>query len=126
MQTQNQYGDKVVAVIEYHDGSIIDVVHNVLIPCLTEHLWISCKCLMPEKDDTHTQQQLQNNLSRVLVSITLNIPGPVKNSEAITAVFASVISELDEALSSFEKLHQEDFSPQTGMEFTGVPSRRRT
>ena len=63
----------------------------------------------------HTQQQLLEQFNPcVLVSITLNIPGPVKNSEAITTVFASVISELDEALQSFEKLHQEDFSFQTG------------
>ena len=69
----------------------------------------------------HTQQQLLEQFNPcVLVSITLNIPGPVKNSEAITTVFASVISELDEALQSFEKLHQEDFSPQTGMEFYRV------
>ena len=47
----------------------------------------------------HTQQQLLEQFKPcVLVSITLNIPGPVKNSEAITTVFASVISELDEAL----------------------------
>lgn len=69
----------------------------------------------------HTQQQLLEQFNPcVLVSITLNIPGPVKNSEAITTVFASVISELDEALQSFEKLHQEDFSFQTGMEFYRV------
>ena len=68
-----------------------------------------------------TQQQLleQFNLC-VLVSITLNIPGPVKNSEAITTVFASVISELDEALKPFESLRQEDYSFQTGMEFYRV------
>ena len=69
----------------------------------------------------HTQQQLLEQFNPcVLVSITLNIPGPVKNSEAITTVFASVISELDEALMPFEKLHQEDFSLQTGMEFYRV------
>ena len=68
-----------------------------------------------------TQQQLLEQFNPcVLVSITLNIPGPVKKSEAITTVFASVISELDEALQSFEKLHQEDFSFQTGMEFYRV------
>ena len=43
-----------------------------------------------------TQQQLLEQFNPcVLVSITLNIPGPVKKSEAITTVFASVISELD-------------------------------
>ena len=69
----------------------------------------------------HTQQQLLEQFKPcVLVSITLNIPGPVKNSEAITTVFASVISELDEALQSFEKLQQEDFSLATGMEFYRV------
>jgi len=69
----------------------------------------------------HTQQQLLEQFNPcVLVSITLNIPGPVKNSEAITTVFASVISELDEALQSFEKLQQEDFSLATGMEFYRV------
>ena len=68
-----------------------------------------------------TQQQLLEQFNPcVLVSITLNIPGPVKNSEAITTVFASVISELDEALLPFEKLHQEDFSLGTGMEFYRV------
>ena len=69
----------------------------------------------------HIQQQLLEQLNPcVLVSITLNIPGPVKNSEAITTVFASVISELDEALLPFKKLHQEDFSLPTGMEFYRV------
>ena len=69
----------------------------------------------------HTQQQLLEQFNPcVLVSITLNIPGPVKNSEAITTVFASVISELDEALLPFEKLQQEDFSLPTGMEFYRV------
>ena len=69
----------------------------------------------------HTQQQLLEQLNPcVLVSITLNIPGPVKNSEAITTVFASVISELDATLASFEKLQQEDFSLATGMEFYRV------
>ena len=68
-----------------------------------------------------TQQQLLEQLNRcVLVSITLNIPGPVKNSEAITTVFASVIAELDEALLPFEKVHQEGFSLGTGMEFYRV------
>ena len=70
----------------------------------------------------HTQQQLLEQFNPcVLVSITLNIPGPVKNSEAITTVFASVISELDEALMPFEKLLASDRD--------GVlpsPSRRRT
>ena len=69
----------------------------------------------------HTQEQLLEQFNPcVLVSITLNIPGPVKNSEAITTVFASVISELDEALLPFECLHQEDFSLPTGMEFYRV------
>ena len=69
----------------------------------------------------HIQQQLLEQFNPcVLVSITLNIPGPVKNSEAITTVFASVISELDEALLPYEKLHQEDFSLPTGMEFYRV------
>ena len=69
----------------------------------------------------HIQQQLLEQLNPcVLVSITLNIPGPVKNSEAITTVFASVISELDATLASFERLHQEDFSLSTGLEYYRV------
>ena len=69
----------------------------------------------------HIQQQLLEQLNPcVLVSITLNIPGPVKNSEAITTIFASVISELDVALASFERLHQEDFSLSTGLEYYRV------
>ena len=69
----------------------------------------------------HIQQQLLEQLNPcVLVSITLNIPGPVKNSEAITTVFASVISELDAALASFERFHQEDFSLSTGLEYYRV------
>ena len=69
----------------------------------------------------HTQQQLLEQLNPcVLVSITLNIPGPVKNSEVITTVFASVISELDAALASFERFHQEDFSLSTGLEYYRV------
>ncbi len=66
-----------------------------------------------------TQQQLLERLNPcVLVSITLNIPGPVKNLEAITTVFASVISELDEDLMPFESFTKKTSHFRQGWNFT--------